>query len=409
MFEKYKDVVIKMWLDGFGSYHIAQDLIEKNHLTIDKNEFKKIIEQLIKHHLVDKEILKSNVILSKQKQKAQDINRIERKTFREHARIENAVSDYGKEIAKLLKNYNFTLKTKDHKSTKNDAVMVVHLTDTHFNELVNIDGNKYDFLVASKRMQKFADIAKQHAKLYKIKNILLAITGDLMNSDRRLDELLQMSTNRAKATFLSVNLLTHFINDLNTIGNVNIACVTGNESRVKDDIGWIDATASDNYDFTIYEMLKLLYNQKKGVTFLECGLEVVVKVSDKNVLLIHGHQLKGLNDTSVAKLVSKYSNKGIKIDFVICGHKHHCIIGDFYAQAGSTVGANSYSDNALNLSSRASQNLYMFTDDSRHDLRVDLQNFDSYEGYDINMQLAEYNAKSLLKTQKKKTVFEIII
>ena len=142
MFEKYKDIVIKMWLDGFGSYHIAQDLIEKNHLTIDKKEFKKIIEQLIKHHLVDKEILKSNVILSKQKQKAQDLNRIERKSFREHARIENAVSDYGKEIAKLLKNYNFTLKTKDHKSTKNDAVMVVHLTDTHFNELVNIDGNK---------------------------------------------------------------------------------------------------------------------------------------------------------------------------------------------------------------------------------------------------------------------------
>tara|TARA_R110002096_G_scaffold265571_1_gene459042 strand:+ start:83 stop:433 length:351 start_codon:yes stop_codon:yes gene_type:complete len=116
-----------------------------------------------------------------------------------------------------------------------------------------------------------------------------------------------------------------------------------------------------------------------------------------------------LNDTSVAKLISKYSNKGIKIDFVICGHKHHCIIGDFYAQAGSTVGANSYSDNALNLSSRASQNLYMFTDDSRHDLRVDLQNYDSHQGYDINMKLAEYNAKSLLKTQKKKTVFEIII
>tara|TARA_R110000824_G_scaffold20669_2_gene77696 strand:- start:7 stop:1236 length:1230 start_codon:yes stop_codon:yes gene_type:complete len=409
MFEKYKDEVIKMWLDGFGSFHIAKDLIEKYHLKIEKNEFKNIIEQLIKHHLVDKEILKSNVKLSKQKQKQQDLNRIERKTFREHARIENAVSEYGKEIAALLKDYNLTLQTCQHKTIKNDAVMVVHLTDTHFNELVNIDGNQYDFLIASKRMKKFAEVAKQHAKLYNIKNIFLAITGDLMNSDRRLDELLQMSTNRAKATFLSVNLLTHFINDLNTIGNVSIACVTGNESRVKDDIGWIDATASDNYDFTIYEMLRLLYQDKKGIKFLDCGLEVVVKVAEKNVLLIHGHQLKGLNDTSVAKLISKYSNKGMKIDFVICGHKHHCVIGDFYAQAGSTVGANSYSDNALNLSSRASQNLYIFTDDSRHDIRVDLQNFDSYQGYEINMKLAEYNAKSLLKTKTKKTLFEIVI
>mgnify|MGYP003145703616 FL=1 len=409
MYKKYKDEVIKMWLDGFGSYHIAQELIEKHHLDLGKKELKNIVEQLIKHHLVDKEILKSNVKLSKQKQKQQDLNRIERKSFREHARIENAVSEYGKEIATLLKDYNLTLKTKQHRSKTNDAVMVVHLTDTHFNELVNIDGNKYDFLIASKRIQKFATAAKKHAKLYNIKNILLAITGDLMNSDRRLDELLQMSTNRAKATFLSVNILTHFINDLNSIGNVNVACVTGNESRVKEHNGWVDATASDNYDFTIYEMLRLLFDGKKGVSFLDCGLEVVVNVANKNVLLIHGHQLKGMNDVQFSKLITKHLNKGTKIDFVICGHKHHCIIGDFYAQAGSPVGANSYSDNALNLSSCASQNIYIFTKDGRNDVRIDLQNTDDFDGYEINLKLAEYNAKSLLKTKTKKTLFEVVI
>tara|TARA_R110002072_G_scaffold121850_2_gene256068 strand:+ start:625 stop:1854 length:1230 start_codon:yes stop_codon:yes gene_type:complete len=409
MFEKYKDEVIQMWLNGFGSYNIAQDLIEKYDLDIGKNELKNIVEQLIKHHLVDKEILKSNVKLSKQKQKQQDLNRIERKSFREHARIENAVSEYSKEIAILLKDYNLTLQTTEHKNIKNEAVMVVHLTDTHFNELVNIEGNQYDFLIASKRIRKFAEVAKKHAKLYKIKNIFLAITGDLMNSDRRLDELLQMSTNRAKATFLSVNILTHLINDLNTIGNVSVACVTGNESRVKEHNGWTDITASDNYDFTIYEMLKLLFDEKKGVEFLDCGLEVVVKVGKRNILLIHGHQLKGINDTSVAKLISKYSNKGVKIDFVICGHKHHALISDFYAQAGSPVGSNSYSDNALNLSSCASQNIYMFTNDGRYDVRVDLQNTDQYDGYEINLKLAEYNAKSLLKTKTKKTLFEIVI
>ena len=73
MFEKYKEEVIKMWLDGFGSYNISQDLIEKYDLEISKNELKNIVEQLIKHHLVDKEILKSNVKLSKQKQKQQTL------------------------------------------------------------------------------------------------------------------------------------------------------------------------------------------------------------------------------------------------------------------------------------------------------------------------------------------------
>ena len=409
MFDKYKDVIKKMWLKGYGTTHIAQEIIDNNNLEISIPEFQKTIENLIKHHLVDKELLKSSVKLAKQKQKQQDLNRIERKSFREHARIENAVSEYSSEIVNVLKDYNLILHTCDHKIIKDKGVMIVHLTDTHFNELVNIDGNKYDFLIASKRLRKFAEHAKKHAKLYKIKNVLLAITGDLMNSDRRLDEMLSMATNRAKATFLSVNLISHFIRDLNNIGHVSVACVTGNESRVKEHNGWTDITASDNYDYTIYEMLRLLYEGKKGVDFVDCGLEVVVNVGEKNILLIHGHQMKGLNEIQVSKLISKYLNKGTKIDFVICGHKHHCLIGDFYAQAGSPVGANSYSDNALNLSSVASQNIYIYTKDGRYDTRIDLQNTDNYEGYEINLKLAEYNAKSLLKTKSKKTLFEIVI
>jgi predicted phosphodiesterase len=401
--------MIDMWLEGFGTTYISEVIIKEHDLDISVSALKNIVEQTIKHKLVDKELLKSSVKLAKQKQKAQDLNRIERKSFREHARIENAVSEYSSEIVQLLKDYNLMLETNEHISVKSNGVMIVHLTDTHFNELVNIDGNQYDFKIGSKRLQKFADIAKRHAELYDVKSILLAITGDLMNSDRRLDEMLSMATNRAKATFLSVNLISHFIKDLNKIAHINIACVTGNESRVKENNGWTDITASDNYDFTIYEMLRLLYEGKKGVSFVDCGLEVVVNIGTKNVLLIHGHQMKGLNETSVAKLISKYLNKGTHIDFVICGHKHHCIIGDFYAQAGSPVGANSYSDNALNLSSRASQNIYIYTEEGRYDTRIDLQNTIGYKGYDINLKLAEYNAKSLLKTKSKKTLFEIVI
>ena len=50
----------------------------------------------------DAEILKENVKLAKQKQSYQDINRIERKTFREYARIENAVGKYNKELVGIF-------------------------------------------------------------------------------------------------------------------------------------------------------------------------------------------------------------------------------------------------------------------------------------------------------------------
>ncbi len=41
----------------------------------------------------DLELLRENVRYRKEKQKAQDVTRIERKGFREHARIENAVEE----------------------------------------------------------------------------------------------------------------------------------------------------------------------------------------------------------------------------------------------------------------------------------------------------------------------------
>jgi hypothetical protein len=52
----------------------------------------------------DHDIVRENVRLSKQKQKAQDNNRIYNKAFREHARIENAVEEYTKELITLFEN-----------------------------------------------------------------------------------------------------------------------------------------------------------------------------------------------------------------------------------------------------------------------------------------------------------------
>ena len=48
------------------------------------------------HPIENLELILENVKLAKQKQSAQDLNRIERKAFREYARLENAVSQYSK-------------------------------------------------------------------------------------------------------------------------------------------------------------------------------------------------------------------------------------------------------------------------------------------------------------------------
>jgi hypothetical protein len=49
-----------------------------------------------------------NVRLAKPRQALLDINRIERKAFRDHVRVENAAAAYARELATLLDERGFT-------------------------------------------------------------------------------------------------------------------------------------------------------------------------------------------------------------------------------------------------------------------------------------------------------------
>ena len=404
---EFKDEILELFENGIGYTEIARHLIDKYLLDVSPDHLRKQISSVVSYLVSDKEIVEENIKLAKQKQRAQDLNRIANKSFREYAREENALVEYNKELIKVLKENSLDVKLTKHK-TKKGSVVLVQIADTHFNELVDMESNQYDFKIASQRLQKFAYYVKEYAKLHKATSFLVAITGDLINSDRRLDEKLSMATNRAKATFLGVHLLKHFIMDLQEFADVKVCCVTGNESRVNQDLGWVDLCASDNYDFTIFEMLRLLLPQ---IEFLrgDNALEMVISINGNNVLVIHGHQLGRMTSNDVGKVVSKYAHKGIIIDFIICGHLHETMIRDSIARSASLVGSNAYSDKALNLSGKAAQNIYIFTNDGRQDVRIDLQETDGWDGYNIDEELFSYNTKSLQKTYKKDTIFKIII
>ena len=357
----------------------------------------------------DHDIIRENVRLSKQKQRAQDKNRIFNKAFREHARVENAVEEYSKELVSLFEN-NKLHETLNTFKANNKAVGVIQFSDVHFNELVELENNRYDFKVASARTRYFVNKAKSYFKTAKVSNVVMALTGDLMNSDRRLDELLNQATNRAKATFLGVDILQQAIIDLNKDFNVTVASIVGNEGRANKEMGWSNVVATDNYDYTIFQCLRYLFRDK-SVKFVHGDpSELVINVAGQNLLMIHGHgALKGKLDTSVNQIAGRYSLKGIKIDYVIFGHVHSARVGDNFGRSSSMVGANDYSEKALNLNGRASQNCYIFYSNGNRDgIKVDLQNVEE-EGYDIDKSLEAYNAKSTEKRTQKKTIFEVVV
>jgi len=367
---------------------------------------KKVLDQFPD---IDLDLLRENIRLAKQKQRFEDSNRIERKSFRDYARIDNSVSDYNQELIKLLEKYNLAEFTIEHNAYNDMAAGIIHFTDPHFNELVNLAINKYDFTVASKRCQLLVEEARLYFKAKCIHNVLFAMTGDLLNSDRRLDELLSQATNRSKATFLATRLIELMLFDLNKDFNLTVANVTGNESRVQKDIAWGDMIVTDNYDFTIFNILEYLFRGSKGIQFIKNGdpAEQVIKVGKKNILLIHGHQFKGNVYRAIQNIQGKYSARGIQIDFVICGHLHSALISDTFARGSSLVGANEYSDRGLGFTSRASQNIHIiFSNDRIDSIKIDLQDTTGIKGYNIEGEIKSYEAKPSEKVIEK-PIYEV--
>lgn len=410
----FKDQILDLYDEvAYNNFtHIAQEVLTNNNEDIKQTEaFRKYISALIKQERGDKEIIATNVRLAKQKQAAQDNNRISNKAFREHARIENALEAYNKELIKIIKNEGFKIKTFSHKNKGNVPSLLAQLADWHLNELVDLPTNKYDFYVAAKRLQQYAfDIIKIGLS-YGVKNVIIAGSGDGINSDRRLDEKLSMASNRSKATQLAILLHEYFILHLNKYFNIDVAFVTGNESRATQELGWSELLASDNYDFTIFDTLKLLFRGKNGISFHQCGAnEQVITSNGKNILLIHGHQISVSNtQKSIQEIIGRYSTMGIIIHFVVFGHIHSAYLSDYFARSGSGVGSNSFSENALNYVSKASQNIHLLYPHDRIDsMKIDLQN-PLADGYPMEENINAYNAKSVSKARKQETIFKIVI
>jgi hypothetical protein len=291
-----------------------------------------------------------------------------------------------------------------------DNVGIIHITDTHFNELINRPENKYDFKIAGKRLQKLATYAKSIFKNMGINKVLIASTGDLLNSDRRLDELLCQATNRAKASLLSVYLMEQFIIDISKdFTEVLVTGVYGNEGRIFEEFTHSEISVSNNYDYTILKVLGYLFRKSKNITFFECGYnDGIIDVNGKNVLLTHfNNQKKGDLESQVQKIIGKYASNNIKIDYMLFGHLHSSYVSSFFARGGSLCGSNDYSSDGLHLNSKAMQNLIIVEKNGIHTLNVDLQEYDGYEGYNIITELEEYNAKSHDKLKKYNNITKI--
>jgi len=299
-----------------------------------------------------------------------------------------------------------------------DNTGIIQLSDWHLNELVNIaEVNQFDMHKASQMLRKLVTYSIFKWKSIGIRKILVVSTGDLLNSDRRIDEKLHMATNRTKATFIAIELLRAILLDLsNHFEKVYFAGVTGNETRVSDELGWSELMMTDNYDYSIYKTIEYLFLDHKNVHIIDQSqygyIEVPICVSGKWILLTHGHSraLQGNVEQGVIQVTGRWSDHGYKIAFILFGHLHYTRIGDHFARGASLVGANAYSNKALQLITKSAQNIHtVYENGDIFNERIDLSNVQGIKGYDFNEDLIAYNVKSESKTREGTGIHKIVI
>lgn len=414
--------IIELWRDGNGEFGTIADLtryIINEYGDFDRREdsLRRSVSLIINKSKPDKELLEQNVNLAKKNQLLQDKNRIERKAFREDARIENAVAAIGSELVSLNKKYADKLLQKINISqlTSDDTlegIGVIHVTDTHFNEKIDLPHNQYNFNIAAKRLKKLTQESIDYFKYKKVKRVVIAYTGDLLNSDRRLDEILNAETNRAKAAALAAHIIRQQILHVRNAGfEVDIISVLGNESRVKQEMTFSNEAFSDNYDFTIMAQVRdvLTFSGINGIKFLSIDkMESVVNLGDYNVLFSHGINLLNSKQKDIQSIIGRYSQQGVKVDYIIYGHGHAFRGTDQSCQSSSLCGANTYSDHALGLSGRASGTCHVFREKEHSMQYIDLQDANN-NGYEIVSQLEAYNIKSELKIRQQTAILSVVI
>jgi hypothetical protein len=216
-----------------------------------------------------------------------------------------------------------------------------------------------------------------------------------------MDELLSQATNRACASVLCVHLFAQFIVDLRRDFFIDIFSVTGNEGRAKTEQAWSRQAASDNYDYSIVKMLEKLFTfnpQDKGLRFHAVQAnESYFQIHNQLFCLIHGHQLDCGSQRDVQSFLGAKAAQGIKVTHILAGHIHSTMISDWVSRNSSMAGSNAYSEEKLKYVSKAAQNLHIVTANHLNGLKVDLQNVDGVDGYEVIEELAAYNAQSIGK------------
>ena len=245
-------------------------------------------------------------------------------------------------------------------TAKNNATVVVMLSDTHFDEVVDpdeMDGlNKYDRKIATQRLELWAQnvihLTRNYLSGVTYDGIVVMLGGDIFSGDIH-EELAQTNEDSMLGSLLYWSEQISAAIDLfsQEFKKVHVMSVPGNHGRMSRKPR-AKLRARTNFDWLLSKMLERHFNGKKNITFdVPDSADCLVNIYGWGHLLTHGDQTSGGGGIGGiwppvmrlrARKLTRYSDVGRPFHTLWMGHWHQYISTPSLIVNGSMKGYDEY-------------------------------------------------------------------
>lgn len=229
-----------------------------------------------------------------------------------------------------------------------ENVLVATLSDLHIGAKVNVDGYRYDELVAKEKLAEYADKIIQYASFSKPCTIYIENLGDsIEGAYMRHNQSYEISMKLSEQINMAIRLISEFVIAVasNTGIPVVYSGILGNHDRANGDKK--DNLPDDGFSTVLNEAIKLIADQATydiSVKTPEKITEDSLDVNGANIKFVHG-DLHNLAKAETLATASQFD--GVLYDALVGGHYHALSIREesgLIVQSGSVVGPTSYSE-----------------------------------------------------------------
>ena len=255
------------------------------------------------------------------------------------------------------------LKKVPKSKTKHHGTLVLHLSDLHLDEVVNLRDmngiNKYDREIAELRLarvfSKAIEIPRDHWQGTIYDGIVVNLGGDIFSGNIH-DELRE--TNEDTMLGSVAHWIPKIAQGLRLLadeyGKVHVTCVPGNHGRSTPKKRH-KLNARDNFDWFIGVQLASVFNDDDRLTFqISDATDTAFDVYGHRVLSFHGDETGGGQGIGgiwppimrmVSKKQSSHAALGRRFDLAIMGHWHQITWGPGFVINGSLKGYDEFAKN----------------------------------------------------------------